>query len=227
MKLLSTPEEIENSKILKEAWKHPDIPWKQWKSNEVERAYIQNGEYWKVPPFNTFIQACNWIYNRELGEEMDVLDAGCSNGLYKWILSAGGYTNWSYTGLDYSPAFRDFAKRVNSSAHVDVGDILDMPYSDKTFKIVVTSLINLHKDDWEQAIDEAFRVARKYVIFHRFVLSGDKTKMYEVDAYGVKILHTHINKNEFTDKILSVTDGILQEFPIYDTDQITMVVEKK
>lgn len=224
MKPLITPEQIENAKILKESWKHPDIPWKQWKSNEIERAYIQNNEFHKVPPFKSFVDSCDWIYKRELGEEMDVLDAGCSNGLYRWVLAAGGFANWSYTGLDYSPAFQIHAKRVNPGCHVDVGDILDMPYSNKTFKIVVMSIINLHVDDWKQAVREAFRVARKYIIFHRFPLWDNPTQMFEVEHYGVKMIHTFFNRNEFIDEINSYTTGAFKEFPIYETDQSTIAI---
>src|SRR5574339_208916 len=226
MRLLTTPEELENCKILKESWKHPDIPARQWKAIEIERAYLSNGEYHKVPPFKSFIDSCNWINDRELREEMDVLDAGASSGYYGQVLKAAGY-DWSYTAMDYSPYFQYFAKSVYPYIRFDIGDILDMPYADKTFKIVVLSLINLHPDDWGQAISEAFRVARKYVIFHRFALSDGITKVYENEAYGVKMIHNYLSSSEFYTQVAKYSKrNVYKIFPIYDTDQMTMAVEK-
>lgn len=228
MKPIISTEDVENAKLLKESWKHPEIPFRQWKAIDVERAYLANCEYYKVPPFKTFIDACHWIADRELQEEMDILDAGASSGYYSQVLKSAGYT-WSYTGMDYSPAFKDFAKRLYPYVYFDIGELTDLPYSDKMFKIVTLNITNLHVDDWRKALDEAFRVARKYVIVHRLPLQGSEvfpTMMYEDEAYGVKMIHTVFNESEFHNYIATKTEKQHAIFPIYDTNQITYVVEK-
>jgi len=228
MRPLKTPEDIENCKILKESWRAPGVPQKQYEAIWQERAYLANGEYYKIAPYNTFIEACKTIDQRELGVEMDILDAGASSAYYSQVLQQGGFGSWGYTAMDYSPAFKDMAKKLYPWVHFDLGDMTDFPYADKTFKIVTINITNLHIEDWQKALDETFRVARFYVIIHRIPLWDYPTSMFEEEAYGVKIIHTMYNREDFARYIASKTKSYWSKYiPVYDTNQFTVVVEKR
>ena len=52
----------------------------------------------------------------------------------------------------------------------------------------------MHIADYEKAIAEAARVARRFVIFNRTPITADAgPKFYEKEAYGVKTLEIHFN----------------------------------
>jgi SAM-dependent methyltransferase len=217
---LTTPEEIENCKIYKEAWKHPDLPMKQWEAFANERKAVAEGRYNEIAPFRAFLSCADYIDKRELGERKDILDVGASSGYYNDLLVAGGFSNWHYTACDYSPAFKAHAAKVLPHVRFDIADICDLPYADKTFNIVSADLTTLHLDDWRKAISEIGRVASEYLILHRVFTIKTPTELYTKTAYGIPVNEIWINEQELFSEVRQQGWNILYGDAVFTTNEI-------
>ncbi len=70
-----------------------------------------------------------------------------------------------------------------------------MRYADASFDIVISGCCLLHIPEYEQAIAETARVARKHAVFHRTpVVFGEPTKYFRKQAYGVETVEIHLNE---------------------------------
>ena len=90
-----------------------------------------------------------------------VLDAGCGTGNHIRHLAQRGY---EVCGIDYSVEAIETARAYLSelggdhSVHVDMADILNLPYSDRQFTRVLCWGVLMHIPSVEQAISELCRV---------------------------------------------------------------------
>jgi len=175
-----------------EAWQSPEIPLRQYEScvkGELER--WRRGE--SIAPFDKLVQcwrSMDWAPNYY----PSLLDVGASSGYYREVLKERDIRT-IYTGCDYSPSFGDMARRLFPGMLYDIADATNLPYEDNAFDIVLHSACIMHMADYEKAIAEAARVARRFVIFHRtpIVLDGP-TRYFEKEAYGVPCLEIHFNE---------------------------------
>lgn len=102
------------------------------------------------------------------------LDLGCGGGRHSELLAKRGFTVMS---IDVNPQMLATTKerlaRAGLNAEVHDGSILDIPYPDATFDIVVTTGV-LHQaesaEQYEQAIAELARVMKSgaYVLLNIF-----------------------------------------------------------
>lgn len=91
----------------------------------------------------------------------NVLDVGCGTGSLSFTLAARA-PNSTITGIDFSQAYVDFAKRNNTQTRMsfETGDACAMPYADKTFDRVLSLLVLHYVREPKKAIAEMRRVAR-------------------------------------------------------------------
>jgi len=87
-----------------------------------------------------------------------ILDVGCATGEYVYWLRRKGY---EAHGLDLlsSPEWEGPERQF-----LQVGDVLHLPYPDKSFETVLLFEVLEHLENPEKALAEAGRVARKNVI---------------------------------------------------------------
>lgn len=89
-----------------------------------------------------------------------VLDAGCGNGRFYEALPN---KNIQYQGIDFSEELIKIAKQKNPGQNFQVGTILDLPYPDQTFEVVVC-IATLHhipsKEFRLKAMQEMSRVLK-------------------------------------------------------------------
>lgn len=125
-----------------------------------------------------------------------LLEIGCSSGYYSEVLAIKDVP-LQYSGCDYSPAFIEMAKRYYPELDFQVEDATALGYDDASFDIVVSGCCLLHIADYPAAIQEAARVARTHIIFHRTpVLHLRPTTYFTKQAYGVKTIEIHFNEEE-------------------------------
>ena len=111
-----------------------------------------------------------WMGNREaealirlgeIGPDRRVLDVGCGSG---WFTRRFAATGASVTGLDNDAAMLDYARAQDASIPYISGDMLALPFPDKSFDVItaVTSLCFV--PDEHCALVEIARVARRRIV---------------------------------------------------------------
>ena len=93
-----------------------------------------------------------------------VLDAGCGEGFVTGYM-AGRDPSLKLTGIDLSSGAIAYArKHFGHTATFTVGSVLKLPYEDASFDTVVCSEVLEHIAEWDSAIAELKRVARRHVV---------------------------------------------------------------
>jgi ubiquinone/menaquinone biosynthesis C-methylase UbiE len=146
-------------------------------------------------------------------EVKSILDVGCGTGpLYELL-------DWEvkYKGTDYSWAMIKAAKKIFPDADFEVQDARHMKEQDSSWDAVVMMHVLDHLDKYDEAIKEAARITKKYVVivlWRSFVAEG--TNLNPRNMYGKKegeepwedtYLHEYsreILENEFTKNNLSI-----------------------
>jgi len=178
----------ENFKSLHEnAWKNPELPQKQLELNRVEIANFKN-----VRPFTT---AISMIKSTGLASP-SLLDIGCSSGSYYEVFSKTGL-NLKYQGCDYAEAFIKLAKTRYPQIPFTICDAAVLPYLDSEFDIALSSSCLQYIRDYKKAVNEAARVAKKFVILHRLpILHFQKNTYIAKKGYGIDMVEIWFNELE-------------------------------
>ncbi|MCV9944187.1 MULTISPECIES: class I SAM-dependent methyltransferase [unclassified Rhizobium] len=183
------------SSRLAASWKASDLPARQ--RTLVERQLKEYRSGASIDVFDVFTAALRRIEN--LPANGSLLEIGCSSGYYSEVLEVDGLP-LRYRGCDYSDAFIDMARSIYPRLSFDVEDATRLSYQDEAFDVVVSGCCLLHIPDYEAAIAESARVAKKYVIFHRTpVVYGEPTKYFRKQAYGVETIEIHFSEPQLLD----------------------------
>ena len=179
---------------LSDSWKDPAVPKRQYESITVkELDRYRNNE--PVQPFDALVN----IIKESIPSAAvaSILEIGCSTGYYSQVLKIKGISG-TYHGCDYSDTFIAFASSLYPEIDFQVQDACSLAYATDQFDLVISGCCLLHIMDYEKAIAETARVAKKYVIFHRTpVLHIQDTSFYLKNAYGVDMFEIHFNEREF------------------------------
>lgn len=177
---------------LRGAWQSDVLPQKQRRLVDEQIAKYRSGG--SIDVFDVLVAALRTI--PDLATLHSVLEIGCSSGYYSEVLSIAGI-ELSYNGCDYSPAFIKMAKEHYPNLQFEVADACALAYESSAFDIVISGCCLLHIPEYEVAIAETARVAKKYAIFHRTpILLDEPTRHYKKQAYGVDTVEIHFNETE-------------------------------
>ena len=178
-----------------DAWKDPLLPWRQHSlvvARELER--FRHGE--PIKPYAVLLECLKTLPVELNRPTARLLDVGASTGYYSEVLRLSGW-QCDYTALDYSQSYKDAAEALFPSIHFEVGDARELPFDSDSFDIVLHGACIMHCADYERAIDEAQRVARKFIIFHRTPVSEvNPTVFYEKLAYGIPCIEACFSETE-------------------------------
>jgi SAM-dependent methyltransferase len=191
--------EISSAEVLVEpshfhaAWKDGGIPARQRRLVEKQLAEFRQGR--SIEVFSVLVDCLRPLITT--AEQPSLLEVGCSSGYYGEVFATAGL-RLRYFGCDYSPAFIDMARRFYPAQFFAVEDATRLSYADSSFDLVVSGCCLLHIPEYQRAIAESARVARRHVIFHRTpIVVGQPTKYYRKQAYGVDTVEIHFNEHEF------------------------------
>ena len=130
-------------------------------------------------------------------ERPSLLEVGCASGYYRHVfdrLVPGGVR---YLGVDKSPALIELARSKHPDLRFDAAGAEALPYPDGAVDIVYNGVSLMHIVDYEAAIAEARRVARRWCIFHTVpVLQQRPTTFLTKEAYGRPVVEIIINEAE-------------------------------
>ncbi len=174
-----------------DAWKSADIPARQF--NLVVSEELENYRAGKpILPYDVLVECLRMLPTMN---EPTVLDIGAASGYYSQVLKIAGF-DCHYGGIDFSPSFCQQAWE-KFSAVVELGDARQLRIDDNSADIVLHGATLMHCREYQLAIEEAERVSKRYVIFHRTaIVEGRPTEFWTKEAYGVPCLEVHIEHAE-------------------------------
>ena len=177
-----TGNDVTLARTLAGAWsRESTMIEKHWASFVHERVLLDAGEYMKVDHFKV-LKECFDIINPQTGHT--ALEVGAGTGYNKRVLGAAGFPV-TYTAVDVSQAAKDFAVAQEARLDYHIGDATDLPFGDGMFDTVISGWVLIHIYDWELSIQEAARVARRWVILHRVTTHwGSRLERREAKIYG-------------------------------------------
>lgn len=183
------PAEQEFSR-LRGAWQSQDLPARQRELVDTQLAALRRGE--SVDVFDVMTRALRALPSDVRG--MSVLEVGCSSGFYSEVFEITGL-DVSYAGCDYSDAFIGLARQRYPARRFDIEDATALRYGDNEFDIAISGCCLLHIPEYQVAVAETARVARRYAIFHRTpVVLGRANVYFRKQAYGVETVEIHFNE---------------------------------
>jgi len=189
-RIITDPDISKLRKQYQGVWKDRAIPYRQL---EVTKKELPNLE--KLPAIVDLIR----LIKATRVVNPTVMEIGCSTGYHAVAFKRAGLRA-TYEGCDYSPEFIKVAKAEHPGIQFKVSDATKLNYKNNQFDIVVSGCCLLHIIDYREAVNEAVRVAKKYVIFHRTpVIHTRKTTFTKKNAYGVEMLEIIFNEGELTD----------------------------
>lgn len=129
---------------------------KHWIVNEVEDIPIT-----KTNEANKFLSPLFPFLEEK--SKLDILDAGCGDGMHAFALELGGYFDeHKYVGLDISiEALRIAKGRLADKSHVFVqGDVGQLPFVDQSFDVVFSYGVLAYTESPEKSFKELLRVLK-------------------------------------------------------------------
>ncbi len=177
---------------LRDSWKDPGIPDRQWPVAANALAAYRRGE--PVPVFDALVEVLADGIGDMAG--MNLVEIGCSSGYYAEVLALK-QPGVRYQGCDLSEAFIMRARELFPAHQFDVQDATALTYPDQSFDVVVSGCCLLHIPDYRKAIAETARVARGWAVFHRTpVLHRSGPVTFTKEAYGVEMFEQHFNEQK-------------------------------
>jgi len=119
-------------------------------------------------------------------ERFSILEAGCGTATELTGYKKYGFSV-DYTGLDISPRMLQTARERHKDIRFVQGDVRELEFKDKSFDVVLLRHVLEHLPDYNDAVGEAVRVAKKSVIVDFFIaptqLPFDMTFWYKQGYY--------------------------------------------
>jgi SAM-dependent methyltransferase len=146
---------------LANSWKDDELPGLQRRVVDVQLANLERGIV--DPVFATLAKALERV---DL-PAFSILDAACATGYYSEVIRRLDQRRIDYSGCDYSPAMIEAARAHHPGIAFSVQDLTALAEADRSFDVVLLAGVLEHIPDYPRAIEEAGRVARRYLIVHR------------------------------------------------------------
>lgn len=108
--------------------------------------------------FLSLFREMRWIEKPET-----ILDAGCGEGFTIRALQKE-LPNAHFTGIDQDSEAITYAKQKDPIGTYHVGNVLQIPFQEKSFDLVICNEVLEHLQKPEFAIRELIRVSKKYLI---------------------------------------------------------------
>jgi len=131
----------------------------------------------------------------------EMIEIGCGSGYYAEVF-AHARLEVQYFGVDISAAMIGLAQAHYPQQSFAVADACALPFADRRFDVVMNGVSLMHILDWRQALAEARRVTRRFVLLHTLVLLPTRPTIVLVkSAYGRRVLEVIINEQALLDAL--------------------------
>ena len=147
-------------------------------------------------PRQDFIAAADAVRYGGIADAV-ILEVGCGSGYYSEILRHLLRYSVRYMGVDSSAAMIRLAQKRYPDYPFVVGDATALPFTDGAVDTVLNGVSLMHILQYELAIAESRRVARRWCIFHTVpVLQRRETTVLRKRAYGRTTLEIIFNEEQ-------------------------------
>lgn len=148
-------------------------PWKNWTEEKDYGDMFFKRATGELPEMESSKSVSN-LLKTFYKPGMSLLDVGCGTGHYLRSLQEHLDKNINYNGTDATPYYIELAQKAfNNPAIFKVGDILNLPYEDKSYDIVMCNNVVMHlPPNLEKPISELIRLSKKYVVIR--AMFGDR-----------------------------------------------------
>jgi len=170
---------------------------------------------------NVLEKEAEYVYH-ELKEAHRILDVGCGIGQFEQKLS-----ELDITGLDNSKEMLEEARRRSDKTFV-LGNAENLSFDDSSFDAVFYVATLEFVDDYQKAIQEAWRVTKPYGKILVMMLNPESEYFHEhmqrEGSYFRKVKHTDLGEiRDYISKVYQITNeeyflGIRGQ-QIFDTDE--------
>jgi 2-polyprenyl-3-methyl-5-hydroxy-6-metoxy-1,4-benzoquinol methylase len=203
---------LSNLSVLGNSWKSTDLPSRQRILVDQQLMRYRNGK--KVDVFNIIVSALKDLRLSE--SEVPLLEIGCSSGYYSEVFKIA-HLPIKYSGCDYSESFIQMAQSIYPSVDFSIEDATSLTYPDSSFDIVISGGCLLHIPEYQKAVFETARVAKRYVVFHRTpVVFGMPEQWYRKKAYDIETIEIHFNEQEFLELLNRNNLTLLKSYTVHE-----------
>lgn len=176
-------------------WKAPAIVARQQAAFDPLLADLRSGHARRdFAALADAVRACGLV-------NPSIVEVGCATGWNGEVLKRLLAQEIDYIGVDYSPAMIAAAARAYPGVKFAIGDASALPFGDAVCDIVVSGTVLMHVADYESAILESRRVAKRWVVFHTVpVVQRRPTTMLTKRAYGQPVVEVIFNEGELLER---------------------------
>jgi ubiquinone/menaquinone biosynthesis C-methylase UbiE len=153
-----------------------------------------------------------------------LLEVGCGGGYYSEVFETLLEGNVEYTGIDYSQAMIETARAAYPGRRFEHGDATALAFRDSAFDVVLNGVSLMHILDFEAAIAESRRVARRFCIYNTVPVFTDRPTTYlRKHAYGAPVVEIIFNRAELFGHFERVGLELVRSWPTieYDVHPVT------
>lgn len=137
-----------------------------------------------------------------------LLEVGCGSGYYAEVLNRLVPGGVEYAGIDRNAPMIELARRTRPGHTFAIADATRLPHGDASVDIVMNGVSLMHIMDYEAAIAESRRVARRFCIFHTApLLARRPTTFLKKLGYGRPMAEVILNEGEL--RLLFARHGLL------------------
>jgi len=200
-------------------------PYRSWQDAEVARAMgtlaledLGKPDWRTHPPFRHFLQAMRHVSGKSL------VDMGCGVGHYSEVL-ARAFPKIRYTGVDFSPAMVEEARRLWPGRDFWVGDVTT--FNCEPYDIVLASSLVEVMDDWLAGVEGICKTARGQILLHRVRIHSAPTERQDTMGYGSQLTYTWVHNERELQDVFSARGFDLIRFEHWqEHPQATYVFER-
>jgi len=179
---------------IRDGWQNPNLPERQWAAFGPVLTNMRSGKYRE-----DFIALAQAVKYTALNDPL-VVEIGCGSGWNAEVLKRILGYPVRYIGADYSLGMVHHGKRHYPDASFLACDAAKLPFADASCDILLSGTALMHILEYQNAIAESRRVARRFGIFHTVTVHTHRaTTMLRKLAYGERVVELVYNESELID----------------------------
>lgn len=145
--------------------------WRTWLADTLYGETLNRRARGELPEMESAKATAKLLAGLVRGGD-SLADVGCGCGHYLPTFRQAIAARFSYTGLDATPHYLELARETfagDPEVSFVVADVMDIPFPDESFDVVVSANMLLHLPSIDKALGELVRIARRRVLVRTLV----------------------------------------------------------